>query len=129
MSCLFDSMSVLFNNLSINLTSLQIRQKICDYLESNGTLIEGMKTKDILDLENKSYVEHMRLPSTMGGAIEVQAACCIWNLKIYVKTNESEIEFVPVLHNSESELPSLNLGWQAAHYVPIIEKIEKVTSQ
>ena len=46
MSCLFDSLSYF-----INLDSKNIRQNICNYLESNNSLIEGLDTSVILSLD------------------------------------------------------------------------------
>lgn len=123
MSCLFDSMRIL---LGLELSSTQIRQQICDYLEAGGLLIEGLDTIDLLKTENPSYVEHMRSESTMGGAIELQAACSIWNLRIVVKTTQSEIEFLPVQTKPDQPLRSICMRWHQAHYEPIVEKIEKI---
>ena len=43
MSCLFNSLSYFIQESSNN-----IRQKICDYIEQNKSLIEGIETKDII---------------------------------------------------------------------------------
>ena len=122
MSCLFDSLAVGLRNLEINLTSPAIRKAICDYLEAGSVLIEGFGTPDLLALEHESYVRHMRIDTTMGGAIEIQAACCLWDLKIYVQTSSSEIEFLPVvsedLIKTIRPLRSLRLKWFGAHYEP-----------
>lgn len=123
MSCLFDSLSVSLDSYSINLTSDQIRQAICDYLAQNNPIIEGFDTKELLDMENLSYVQTMRQNTTMGGAIEIQAACCIWKSKIYVQTNSSEIEFLPLI-NQDPDLPCIYLRWYGAHYTST-QKIEK----
>ena len=45
MSCLFVSMSKFFNEDHVN-----IRHKICNYLESDNIIIEGMNTKDVLEI-------------------------------------------------------------------------------
>ena len=139
-------MSCLFNSLSkfINLSSIEIRNKICDYLESNHPIIENMNTKDILLIENKiNYVENMRNMSTWGGAIEIQVACNLWNCKIFVHNirnsseprssafqaynstnatlstcnkNQSIIEFIP-LHSKIDKI--INISWNGGHYEPI----------
>ena len=61
-------MSCLFNSLShfIQENSFTIRQKICDYLESNHSIIDGLETKFILELDSKNYINQMRSTSTWG---------------------------------------------------------------
>jgi len=115
-------MSCLFNSLSkfINLSSIEIRNKICDYLENNHPIIENMNTKDILLIENKiNYVENMRNMSTWGGAIEIQVACNLWDCKIFVHNirdkNKSIIEFIP-LHSKIDKI--INISWNGGHYEP-----------
>lgn len=61
MSCLFNSLSYF---LQIN--SFDIRQKICDYLQNNEKIMDGLSTIDILNMENKNYIETMRNMSTWG---------------------------------------------------------------
>lgn len=61
MSCLFDSLSYF-----INKPSKIIRNEICDYLEKNNKLIEGIDTVDILSLESSNYIKNMRKSSTWG---------------------------------------------------------------
>lgn len=115
MSCLFNSLSYFFV-----LDSYSIRQKICDYLEQNNKIIDGLDTKFILNMENDNYIINMRNPSSWGGAIEIQAACNIWNVKIVVHNkrdiNNSIIEFLPV--NSQF-IGVINLEWTGGHYEPI----------
>jgi hypothetical protein len=116
MSCLFNSLSYFISDNSYN-----IRQKICDYLEENKPIIDGLDTKFILNLENPSYVQNMRNMSTWGGAIEIQAACNIWNANIKVfdvrTSNRREIDFIPL--NNESALNLYRLEWSGGHYEPI----------
>lgn len=117
MSCLFNSLSYF-----LHLPSFEIRQKICDYLESNKEIMEGIETKSILDLEGgfTRYITNMRSMHTWGGAIEIQVACNIWSAKIYVKcrrANEnSMIEFLPLSGNIEREF---SLEWTGGHYEPV----------
>ena len=47
MSCLFNSL-----NHFINEGSYEIRQKICDYLQENQPIIDGLDTHFILELES-----------------------------------------------------------------------------
>lgn len=116
MSCLFNSLSYFINDKS----SKDIRNIICDYLENNNKIIEDMDTSLILKLENNNYIKHMRQTSTWGGAIEIQCACNIWNLKIIVHNirehNAKNIEFIP-LNKKFNKI--IEITWNGGHYEPI----------
>lgn len=118
MSCLFNSL-----HYFIKEGSYEIRQKICDYLQENKPIIDGLDTNYILSLESQSsenYISNMRLMSTWGGAIEIQCACNIWSLCINVKNyrdnNNSIIEFIP-LNNHYNK--TINIYWTGGHYEPV----------
>lgn len=118
MSCLFISL-----NYFINEGSNEIRQKICNYLQENNPIIEGLDTHFILSLENNSfekYISDMRKECTWGGAIEIQCACNIWEMTINVKNyrdnNDKNIEFIPLNKNSKK---IINIYWTGGHYEPI----------
>ncbi len=117
MSCLFVSLDYFIKE-----SSYMIRQKICDYLEQNKPIIDGLDTKFILDMENINYIQNMRNTSTWGGAIEIQTACNIWNLKINVKdirhshSQNNNIEFIPI-NNSYDR--SITIEWNGWHYEPV----------
>ena len=115
MSCLFNSISYFIDENSYN-----IRQKICDYLENNYIIIEGLETKDILAMESNNYISNMRNITTWGGAIEIQAACNIWNMSIVVydlRNNlKNKIVFIPI--NSDID-KTIELEWNGGHYEPI----------
>lgn len=117
MSCLFVSLDYFIKE-----NSYTIRQKICDYLQQNNTIIDGLDTKFILDMENINYIQNMRNTSTWGGAIEIQAACNIWKLRIivndirYKHSQNNSIEFVPVNNNYDK---SITLEWSGGHYEPV----------
>ena len=61
MSCLFDSLSYFVKE-----NSFQIRNIICDYLEANNIIIEGLDTNFILslDMPKDNYISNMRMPSS-----------------------------------------------------------------
>ena len=62
MSCLFNSL-----NHFIREGSYEIRQKICNYLQQNKQIIDGLSTSNILEIEDSSaekYISNMRLKST-----------------------------------------------------------------
>jgi len=118
MSCLFNSLQYFIGE-----GSYEIRQKICNYLQENKQIIDGLDTQYILSLENESsekYISNMRLIYTWGGAIEIQCACNIWGLRINVKNyrdnNNRTIEFIP-LNNSYDK--TINIYWTGGHYEPI----------
>ena len=126
-------MSCLFNSLShfIAQTDPQaIRARICDYLQTNSPIIDGMATHDVLQLDSlntaEQYIGAMRSPSTWGGAIEIQAACNIWNARIVVHDirghghgQKQTIEFLPVANDTNnSPDKTFTLEWSGGHYEP-----------
>jgi hypothetical protein len=141
MSCLFNSMSYFITD---DRGSNGIRQRICDYLEQNLPIIEGMETCDVLKLEEapscEKYISNMRKLSTWGGAIEIQCACNIWNARIIVHDIRSRnnpnsngnkcIEFVPLqtpiaIPSSSTNVTNVkpvelefHLEWSGGHYEP-----------
>ena len=112
-------MSCLFNSLSYFINSDNIRQTICDYLQENKPIIDGIPTHEILSMENNNYIQHMRQSSTWGGAIEISAACNVWNIKIIVydiRTHQrTAIEFIPITSIAER---TIELEWSGGHYEP-----------
>ena len=123
MSCLFNSLSYF-----IPQTDPQaIRARICDYLQANSPIIDGIATHDVLQLDSGAspdqYIGAMRSPSTWGGAIEIQAACNIWNARIVVHDIRSvhvqTIEFLPVSNDTiNSPDKTFALEWSGGHYEP-----------
>ena len=118
MSCLFDSLSFFFK-----INSNETRQKICNYLERNEKIIDEMDTKFILSLDGLTpaeYIKNMRQEHTWGGAIEIQAACNLWNIKIVVHNKRNNpntsIEFLPI---KSSYSITINLEWTGNHYRPL----------
>ncbi len=127
MSCLFNSMSYFIKE---EWGPTGIRQRICDYLEKNLPILEGMETRHVLEMEAPSaahYISNMRNCSTWGGAIEIQCACNIWNARIIVHDirnhksgNNNKIEFIPLQKsniNAASPI-ELHLEWSGGHYEP-----------
>ena len=115
MSCLFNSMNYFFKE-----DSQVIRNKICDYLQQNQPIIDGLDTNFILSMEGPNYINNMRNPSVWGGAIEIQAACNIWNTKINVvnirNSNQKNIEFQPVKGTANN---NISVTWSGGHYEPV----------
>jgi len=113
MSCLFDSLSYF-----LNYNSNEIRQKICDYLQNNKPIIDGLETNFILEMEDPNYVENMRRNYQWGGGIEIQAACNIWDLRIIVinlRKKDKYIEFIPITKNY---IYTICITWNGSHYEP-----------
>jgi len=56
----------------------------------------------------------------MGGAIEIQSACNIWNLRIIVLNNRNNentnIEFLPLNNIYEK---TITIEWTGGHYTPV----------
>ena len=115
MSCLFNSLSYF-----IKLDSYTIRQMICDYLQQNKPIIDGLETSEILKYENNNYIESMRQSSTWGGAIEIQCACNIWNSRIIVNNHRdrgnTSIEFIPLTGTYNH---TMTIYWTGGHYEPV----------
>ena len=123
MSCLFDSLEYF-----LKISSKDIREKICDYLENSNQLVDGLDTKDLLEIESEDYIRKMRKKSTWGGGIEIKSACNIWNLRIIVinlRNSKSSsldksnpwIEFIP--NNNDSKISTIFLSWNGYHYEPV----------
>jgi hypothetical protein len=125
MSCLFNSLS---HFIAPQTDPQAIRQRICDYLQANSPIIDGMATHDVLQLDSLNtsdqYIGAMRSPCTWGGAIEIQAACNIWNARIVVYDTrmghgqeQKSIEFLPVATNATDK--TFELEWSGGHYEPV----------
>jgi hypothetical protein len=123
MSCLFNSLHFFIPCL----TPRQIRNSICDYLEQNEPIIDGIDTAVLLSLDGSSdqYISSMRSTSTWGGAIEIQAACNIWRTVIIVQnrrgSDNDDIEFLPVKGIAQS---SIVVKWTGGHYEPISDSFK-----
>ena len=115
MSCLFTSLSYFISNLE----STQLRNIICNYLQSNPTLIDYIKLNEITLWENNvsldDYVQNMRKESSWGGGIEIKAFCEIFKLKVIVVFNSKEIEFLP----STPSIGEMRISYNGVHYEPI----------
>ena len=121
MSCLFNSLSYF-----VSIDPHKLRQEICDYLQQNKPIIDGLDTNTILKMEESNYIHKMRQSTTQGGAIEIQVACNIWNMCINVinirdnhnNNNKNIIEFIPVNKKIDK---TFKITWSGGHYEPIRE--------
>lgn len=118
MSCLFDSLSFF-----VKRPSLEIRNEICDYLETDPLLMDDVKASDIIQVESgkylHDYIASMRHTSTQGGAIEINAFVKIWKITVLVfsKPTQRWIEFV-----NDDTKDIIRLVWFGNHYAPLIHK-------
>ena len=113
MSCLFHSLSHFIPE-----TSFDLRQHICNYLQENKPILDGLDTSFVLSLEHPHYIQNMRSTSTWGGGIELQCACNLWNLRILVRNDRDggQIEFIPL---SGQYGRTIRIYWTGGHYEPI----------
>lgn len=118
MSCLFNSLSHFFK-----IDNYKIRQIICNYLESNPQIIDGLDTHFILSLDNISpqhYIQRMRMNETWGGGIEIKAACNIWKVTILVYTiRDPQKKFIEFIPNDGESRGVIKLSWSGSHFEPI----------
>lgn len=114
MSCLFNSLGRL-----LNISTNDMRHIICDYLEANKPIIDGMSTAEILAFEVPNYVANMRNHHVWGGAIEIQAAVNHWNVRVLVENRRDgkpPIEFIPL---QGAATKTLTIYWTGGHYEPV----------
>ena len=115
-------MSCLFNSLSkfVNLSPLNLRLAICDYLQTNPVLMDDMSAEAVIesdsDTDLNKYVLIMRNESAMGGAIEIRSFTNIFKINIVVQCmpNNKQIEFINNKHNRTERII-----WTGNHYDPV----------
>ena len=113
MSCLFQSLAK-FTKQSAD----DVRGAVCDYLQQRGRIIEGLDTSEILKSEHEDYINNMRKSSTWGGAIEIQAACSVYGMRVSVVDSNTgrRIEFLPLDAKVSKDA---KLVWSGLHYEPV----------
>ena len=113
MSCLFDSLSSF-----IDIDSFTLRNKICDYLENNGPIMENLDTKFLIELDGDNYINKMRRNHEWGSAYEIAAMCNMYNAKIIVNVLRTgkQIEFLSI-NNDYNKV--FYISWTGNHYEPI----------
>lgn len=116
MSCLFDTLSSF-----LSLSSRELRENICNYLQNNPNLYEDMKAEDYIKWNGEGYsninqyIQKMRQTSTWGGAIEIKAFCNMYHTKVIVngRTNKERVEFIPSIKSSSKDI---EIQWNGGHY-------------
>ena len=127
MSCLFNSLSreLQYKNI-YSISSYELRQEACNYLHHDFPIISGMSTHELLNITHgnySKYISNMRRDNTWGGAIEIQAICNIFKVRVIVVNirnrfrNGREIEFLPVHENYSN---TLKITWSGGHYEPML---------
>lgn len=116
MSCLFDSLSTF-----VNQSSYALRQKICDYIQSNNEIMKDVSNADLINWTSNTnideYISTMRSPATWGGAIEIKAFCDIFTTNVRVRSlpNGRVIEIMC----KDNTINWVNLIWTGGHYTPV----------
>ena len=117
MSCLFNSLSYFLNDID----STKLRMKICEYLETNPTLFDDIKSSDIIKWENgmdrNTYINKMKKTSTWGGGIEIKCFCNMYNMSVIVNHKNKKIEFLP--DNKKNDIKSIEIYYTGNHYKPV----------
>ena len=127
MSCLFNSLSRELQHKNIySISPSELRQEACNYLHHDFPIISGMSTHELLNITHgnySKYISNMRRDNTWGGAIEIQAICNIFKVRVIVVNirnrfrNGKEIEFLPVHENYSN---TLKITWSGSHYEPML---------
>jgi len=137
MSCLFRSLS----HHVYNLGTEELRQMICNYLESDPVMMEDKFSNWLVILQQnpasiplssmssstkhlKDYVQSMRRPSTWGGGIEINSFCELFDTRVIVHHVDSRskhssnqpIEFLPSKNNYQH---TIHISYNGVHYEPM----------
>lgn len=146
MSCLFDSLA----SEIADMDGLRLRQLICDYLSTNPVIFEddSVRLGEVLtdyDIPDNvqvvsrtglaSYVQHMRCPSTWGGALEIRCFCDIFGAQVHVfllhQKRSAPIVFYPrniITRDSTGAPLVFHLSYNGVHYEPAHAKITSTGS-
>jgi hypothetical protein len=132
MSCLFQSLSSYVSHQDYS----KLRQDICDFLETNPTILDDMPLDKMVELDGVSiqdYIKHMRSNATWGGAIEIKSFCEMYKVNVLVlniRNNQTDIESTTKEIKFLSSTPSqkwVSITWNGGHFEPI--NIESINSE
>lgn len=122
MSCLFNALSYFVPNDTPEL----IRQRICDFLSTDGVLYDDVRCSDVTQwcegMKLEDYVGGMRSTSTWGGAIEIKAFCEIYRKSVDVisrRPGDGDKKVASFLPSGEECCPVIQLMWTGSHYEPL----------
>ena len=119
MSCLFQSLGKLIGE-----NPATLRSKICDFIQKNENLMDGVDAASIIEWESQQkleqYVKRMRSSSTWGGATEIAAFVNMYNVPVTVVDlrTQKQISFVPKRRSRKS---GLYITWNGYHYEPDLQ--------
>jgi hypothetical protein len=115
MACLFDSLS----NFLIDINSHQLRQIICNYIQTNPKIIDDIDINSIIEWDSNinlnDYVSKMRNNSEWGGSIEIKSFCDIFGIDVIVIYNNETIHFKSKYQPNNYEI---YLNYTGNHYTP-----------
>jgi len=100
----------------VNLDANSLRQKICDYLDTNPKLIDNsVRVSDITPEKFSVYITNMRDDETWGVGIEIKAFCEIYDYQVNVYIpNGKIIPFYP----QRLPIRIVNVSWTGNHFTP-----------
>jgi hypothetical protein len=104
-----------------------VRAKVVDYLSLNPTLLGDIKSNDAMQWESgscpQSYIQHMRQPSTWGGALEISAFSKLYNKNVIVH-NIRDSNTQIIRFSNPSAKSSIGVSWNGHHYEAVITNLK-----
>lgn len=119
MSCLFDSLSQFTTH-----TSLELRERIVEFLSTNPPLMDDAPLEQILQWESvdmNQYLGSMRQSSTWGGAIEIKAFVNMYKVNVFVHIPNQHQRIVEFVYNQahRDRHPTVHILWTGNHFIPL----------
>jgi hypothetical protein len=117
MSCLFDSLASF-----VNLSSINLRKIIVEYLKTNPKLLDDLRANDIIkwteNLDLNNYTDRMSKQNTWGGAIEIRAFCDLFCVNVIIHVLYTNKKFEINTCNSKPKA-EIHLSYNGSHFEPI----------
>jgi hypothetical protein len=130
MSCLFQSLGHL-----IGCDPNHLRQCLCDYLECNPDIMQGINAEKVIQWESNvnmaEYIQNMRRQATWGGAIEIAAFVDMMKMVVVVsdlRANKN-ITFVPKERRPRrcpKKFDACFISWNGSHYEPLKKEVVEI---
>jgi len=118
-------MSCLFNSLGAHTgeSASVVRSKIVEFMQTNPALGSDISTTNAIEWESgksvNDYLQHMKQPSTWGGAIEISAFVQLYKTNVCVHnvrdTNTRLMRFVG------DSSRCVSISWNGSHFEPILK--------
>lgn len=118
MSCLFRALASYYPLENAD----TVRQKICNYIALNGLLADSTAEEWVRWQENMevaSYLANMRMPSTWGGALEIQACCELFQCQVQCYNLRDRKEWITFYPKHATPIKRLFISWNGSHYEPV----------